>query len=277
MPNILAKRLGVPYKSLPNEDEYDYYNAYSVPEGNSHWDSRNPTTGRILKSDEHPTFMDKTVPSEYEAGYKFYTDPLGNLYSFGPEDEIPYLQRPLMTERKYTVKPKSSFYMDPDELILRQAYMESVFNSDAVNTNTGPVGMFQIMPENIEAYQKTTGDIGDPLDPYYNRKMRDWLWDRFGKTQLVSREQPEEVKLAKQLAAYNWKIKDLSELLVNLKSQGKDIYSDNSWMDDPKVPKETRDYINFILFHKPTKHRSDEELGKLKYKYDEAYSNRGTK
>lgn len=28
MPNIIPKRLGIPYKTLPNEDEYDYYNAY---------------------------------------------------------------------------------------------------------------------------------------------------------------------------------------------------------------------------------------------------------
>lgn len=211
------------------------------------------------------------IPNEDES--RLYQDSRGYLYSLSPEIDPFYLKRPLITERK----PKSSFYMDPDELILRQAYMESVFNPNAVNTDTGPVGMFQIMPANIEAYQRATGDIGDPLDPNYNRKMRDWFWDRFGKTQLVSREQPEEVKLAKQLAAYNWKIKDLSEILVDLRSQGKDIYSDNSWMDDPRVPKETRDYINFILFHKPTKYRSDEELEKLKYKYDEAYSNRGTK
>lgn len=273
---ILQKRLGVPYKSLPNEDEYDYYNAYEVPNGNDHWSSRNPSTGRILKSDQHPTFSSHTVTSEYEAGFRFYTDPLGNLYSFGPEDEIPYLERPLMTERKYVAKPKG-FYMDPEELAMRQAYMESVFKSDAVNTKTGPVGMFQIMPSNVKAYQSATGDIGDPLDPHYNRKIRDWLWNRFGETQLVSRDQPEEVRLAKQLAAYNWKIKDLSDLLVRLKDQGKDIYSDNSWMNEPEVPRETRDYINYILYHQPTKYRSDEELNNMRYLYDRYYTNRETK
>lgn len=36
MPNIIPKRLGIPYKTFPNEDEYDYYNAYEVPEGNDH-------------------------------------------------------------------------------------------------------------------------------------------------------------------------------------------------------------------------------------------------
>ncbi len=271
MPNIIAKRLGVPYKSLPNEDEYDYYNAYEVPEGDSHWSSRNPTTGRVLKSDQHPTFSSHTVPNEYESGFKFYTDPLGNLYSFGSEDEIPYLKRPLMRRKEY------KFSIDPEELAMRQAYMESVFKPDAVNTKTGPVGMFQIMPSNIKAYQEATGDIGDPKDPHYNRKIRDWLWDRFGKTELVSRNQPEEVRLAKQLAAYNWKIKDLSDLLVRLKNSGVDIYSDNSWMNEPEVPQETRDYINYILFHQPTKYRSDEQLNEMRYLYDRYYTNRETK
>lgn len=268
---ILQKRLGVPYKSLPNEDEYDYYNAYEVPLGDEHWGSRNPTTGRILKSDQHPTFMTWTVPSEKETGYQFYTDPLGNLYSFGPEDEIPYLERPLMKRKEY------KFSMDPEELAMRQAYMESVFKADAVNTKTGPVGMFQIMPDNVKVYQKETGDVGDPMDPHYNRRIRDWIWDRLSKTQLVSRDQPEEVRLAKQLAAYNWKIKGLSDFLVRLKREGKDIYSDNSWMNEPEVPRETRDYINYILYHQPTKYRSDEELKQLRYLYDDTYSNRRKK
>lgn len=275
MPNILAKRLGVPYKSLPNEDEYDYYNAYSVPEGNSHWDSRNPTTGRILKSGEHPTFMDKTVPSEYEAGYKFYTDPLGNLYSFGPDDEIPYLQRPLITERKYTDKPKSLFYMDPEELVLRQAYMESVFNPKA-GSNKGAKGMFQVKDGALSDYIKDTNDVGDIYDPIYNKRVRDWLMNRLYNSPTINTNNPsEEVRLAKTLAAYNWGRKNLENYLVSLKNQNKDIYSDNSWMEG--IPLETRNYINFILFHKPTESRSDEELENLKHLYNETYSNRGTK
>ena len=143
MPNIIPKRLGIPYKTLPNEDEYDYYNAYKIPEGNNHWDSRNPTTGRILKSDQHPTFINKTVPSEYKAGYEFYTDPFGNLYSFGLEEEIPYLQRPLMTRKQYKI-PKASSYMSNAELALRQAYMESGFNPNA-RSGANAQGIFQII------------------------------------------------------------------------------------------------------------------------------------
>lgn len=48
-------------------------------------------------------------------------------------------------------------------------------------------------------------------------------------------------------------------------------------MNEPEVPQETRNYINYILFHQPTKYRSDEELRNLRYLYDEAYSNRRKK
>lgn len=266
--------LGVPYKTLPNEDEYDYYNAYEVPERQEHWSSRNPTTGRILKSDQHPTFQQWTVPNEYEAGYEFYTDPLGNLYSFNQEnDSIPYLQRPLMTRRTYE-NPKSTFSMDPDELALRMAYMESGFNPKA-KSEAGAMGMFQIMPDTIKKYQKLTGDIGDPYDPQYSKRVKDWLINRLYKVGTVINGNPsEEVKLAKMLAAYNWGIGNLEEVLVDLKNQGKDIYSNNSWMDDSRIPTETKNYINFILYHKPTKAKSDEELAKLKHLYDGIYTNR---
>ena len=56
------------------------------------------------------------------------------------------------------------------------------------------------------------------------------------------------------------------------KNAGKDIYSDNSWMEG--IPTETKNYINFILYHKPTEYKSDEELAKLKHLYDGIYTNR---
>lgn len=60
--------------------------------------------------------------------------------------------------------------------------------------------------------------------------------------------------------------------LIALKNAGKDIYSDNSWMEG--IPTETKNYINFILYHKPTEYKSDEKLAKLKHLYDGIYTNR---
>ena len=271
MPNIIPKRLGIPYKTLPNEDEYDYYNAYEIPEGNDHWNSRNPTTGRILKSDQHPTFINKTVPNEYKAGYEFYTDPFGNLYSFGLEEEIPYLQRPLMARKQYKI-PKVSSYMPSAELALRQAYMESGFNPNA-RSGANAQGIFQIKSGALSDYLKATNDYGDLYDPMYNKKVRDWLMNKLYNSPTINTNNPkEEVRLAKALAAYNWGRKNLEDHLVALKNAGKDIYSDNSWMEG--IPTETKNYINFILYHKPTEYKSDEELAKLKHLYDGIYTNR---
>lgn len=40
------------------------------------------------------------------------------------------------------------------------------------------------------------------------------------------------------------------------------------------IPTETINYINFILYHKPTEYKSDEKLAKLKHLYDGIYTNR---
>lgn len=37
------------------------------------------------------------------------------------------------------------------------------------------------------------------------------------------------------------------------------------------IPKETRDYVNYILFHQPTKGKNDNDYSRLKYMYNEIY------
>ena len=73
---------GIPYRDL-NTSDYDYFNASPemIPtEEGQHWDSRNPHTGQILKSENHPTF-DLAVEGEKNAGYKIIRGYDGNLYS----------------------------------------------------------------------------------------------------------------------------------------------------------------------------------------------------
>lgn len=73
---------GIPYRDL-NTSDYDYFNASPemIPtEEGQHWDSRNPHTGQILKSENHPTF-DLAVKGENEAGYVIRRGIDSNLYS----------------------------------------------------------------------------------------------------------------------------------------------------------------------------------------------------
>lgn len=67
------------------QDGYDYWNALKggvqrTPGMNGHMGSRVPSTGLILKSEQHPTFS-KTKRGEQKAGFEFYRGKDGRLYS----------------------------------------------------------------------------------------------------------------------------------------------------------------------------------------------------
>lgn len=85
---------GIPYRDF-NTSDYDYFNASPemIPtEEGQHWDSRNPHTGQILKSENHPTF-DLAVEGEKNAGYKIVRGYDGNLYSI-PNQPDNYVENP---------------------------------------------------------------------------------------------------------------------------------------------------------------------------------------
>ena len=64
--------LGTPYRTFEAGSDYDYFNAHpeNMPNNtDSHWTSRNPKTGQLLKSPNHPTY-DLLVDGEKSQGYK---------------------------------------------------------------------------------------------------------------------------------------------------------------------------------------------------------------
>lgn len=66
-------------------DGYDYWNALAngiqrEPGAYGHMPSRVPSTGLLLKSEQHPTFP-LTVQGEEAAGYEIFRGPDGRLYS----------------------------------------------------------------------------------------------------------------------------------------------------------------------------------------------------
>jgi len=99
------------YKTLPsnlkNSDNYNlkgYWESlgkpkafdYSQPkerDGHYHAFSRNPNTGEILKSENHPTFKQALMEDE-KAGYKAYKSPEGKVYTFGEDDVVPSGYKP---------------------------------------------------------------------------------------------------------------------------------------------------------------------------------------
>lgn len=99
---------GVPYRDF-NTSDYDYFNASPemIPtEEGQHWDSRNPHTGQILKSENHPTF-DLAVEGEKNAGYKIVRGYDGNLYSI-PNQPDNYVEKPNILDGTETEQTTTS-------------------------------------------------------------------------------------------------------------------------------------------------------------------------
>lgn len=142
--------------------------------------------------------------------------------------------------------PEPEAPLNYDEIKRRQEFMESEFNSKAYNKNSGAKGRFQIRENALQDYIKAGGEEGDLFDSDYNEKVRDWIMEDLSKSSMVIAGNPtDSVKMAKQLAAYNWGRGNLSKFLQKQKAAGIDIYRDMSWIDS--LPKETRDYVNFSL------------------------------
>ena len=150
----------------------------------------------------------------------------------------------------------------PNEAILlsRQHFMESNFKNDSISP-AGAKGAFQIMPHIYRAYINATGKSGDLLDYNYNKSIRDWLLneDIAKNKKLMHDNQLPLVKLAKQYAAYNWGTGNLNKLLSSLERSGYDINNSLDWIN--RLPKETMNYVNFIVFGKDVN----------KYKNNETY------
>lgn len=245
--------LGTPYASSYSSD-YNYFAAHpsNKPESpEEHWTSRNPVTGQLLKRSDHPTFALSVLG---ESDNKFYKDLQGNTYTFPKEQSVqwPYKQF------------EYKFVINENDIKNRQAWAESAGNNNAVS-HRGAVGKFQIMPITLEGYQNATGDIGDLLDPVYNEKVRDWSFNKFNNSDLVNKGNPNDlIKMARKLAIYNWGFGNTRDAINTARKEGIDVDHGIEWMEI--LPKETRDYINFILFNQDTgSHRNNK-----------AYNNRKT-
>lgn len=143
-------------------------------------------------------------------------------------------------------KPEPEAPLNYDEIKRRQEFMESEFNSKAYNKYSGAKGRFQIRENALQDYINAGGEKGDLFDSDYNEKVRDWIMENLSKSSMVVAGNPtDSVKMAKQLAAYNWGRGNLSKFLQKQKAAGIDIYTNMGWINN--LPKETRDYVNFSL------------------------------
>lgn len=184
----------------------------------------------------------------------------------GTEDEQTLSGLPILgiTEYYDTYKDKVSpvkvvpdVPIDENELVKRQAWAESAGN-DRAGSSKGAKGRYQIMPNTLSEYQRATRDIGNIYDPVYNRRVRDWEFNRYKNSDQVNRGEPSDsVKMARRLAIYNYGYGNTRKALNKADSLGLDTDNSFDWLQ--VFPQETEDYINFILRNKDTgAHRTNE-------------------
>ena len=155
-------------------------------------------------------------------------------------------------------------------LLYKQAFVESNLDPKA-KSNKGYMGLGQIGDSLITDYKKANKvDEVDPYDPEQNYQVQEWSMNELYNSSFINKEnQDDDVRLIKTLAAYNWGRGNTLDLLNELKEEGEDIYNDVKWVD--RLPQETQDYIDMILYDKNTEGRPDVQENFLKTTTDEAY------
>jgi len=158
-----------------------------------------------------------------------------------------------------------------NELLQRQAYKESTFNPAAVSP-AGYKGLTQIGDSILKDYSKKKGGKKlDPFNPEDAVELQKFAMDDLYNASFINKpNQPDSVRIAKTLAAYNWGRGNLSNYLNEQKSKGIDIYDSYDWLNN--LPKETSDYVNKILLQEDPSFNKNYKKASTNPKYEEVTS-----
>ena len=209
------------------EDESDAIFPFeaSSQQGNSSLSSGNMTTGRQYY-----------IKPDGSIGIKE-----GNTYAFGGN------------RRKKIIDENSPDFVGPvrpvetQDMIDRQRYAESTYNDNAYNKGSKATGAFQITPSVLNEYTQRTGKTGDLYDYDFNRDVRDWYMNtRLREFEMNRLGNPaDSVSVGRRYAAFNAGPGKVRKALKQAELEGADINTSFDWLD--YLPKETQDYVNFIV------------------------------
>ena len=148
--------------------------------------------------------------------------------------------------------------MSRSEMLRRQRFQESSFNSNAKNKYSGAMGIAQFMPNTITE-MKNKGFVESDFNPYNASQSVD-AQDKYMKWMS---ERPyikgdKKTKQAKTLAGYNMGGNRLRVILNKMKADGIDINNNEEWLKElpnyhrhKKTNKpiyESSEYVNRILY-----------------------------
>lgn len=171
------------------------------------------------------------------------------------ESSVPYRQEgnpaaPILIPGMVQVDPFDMSGVTPSldlaEMKMRQRYAESGFR-DNLTSKAGAKGRYQIMPITLQEYTERTGKTGDLMDATFNEGIRDWYMDtRLPQFSVMRRGNPTDlVREYRRYAAYNMGPGALNKALTKAEKDGVDIDNTTDWVS--YLPKETRDYVSFIV------------------------------
>jgi LysM repeat protein len=185
-------------------------------------------------------------------------------YDYGNADyvvEVPMAQTGVEVEKSFEITP---------ELLLKQAFVESLLNPKAKN-DLGYKGIAQIGDDLISDYKKANKvESVDPFNAQQNHDVQEWSMNELYNSSFVDKPtSTAENRLLKSLASYNWGRGKVLKLLTEEKANGTDIYTGTDWTE--KLPQQTKDYINMIVYDGSTEKRPLVQENFIKATKDDKY------
>lgn len=220
--------------------------------------------GGLFKKKETPNYLYTTYGLNSQGNATFtgsYNNPifgyrpsLGINQSIGRDYSMPdYGAVAIVSEPLYMNEQPSPRQMDLVDLKNRQLFTESRGNERAKSPR-GASGLYQIMPDTAKWYADSTGNKGSVWDPTYNEQIRDWLMERLYNYDWAKSAKTDEERWRRAYAGYNWGSGNMSKAISKY---GDDWYK--------HAPKETRDYVTFIIDNVDVgKHTTNEKYNETK-------------
>ena len=148
---------------------------------------------------------------------------------------------------------------------IRQAYLESGFDSLAYNKGSGATGIYQITQGVIDDYNKankTNIKLADMIHPAKARPVRDWEMNRlYDASWQQNPNMTDEVRQARSYFGYNAGRNNARKTLNSLHEKGINIHTNLDFVNH--INQESKDYVNFMMTGKGNAaHRNYEQFRK---------------